>query len=59
MNDTISTAKTRAPFIKGPIKVLTNWTEFSYCRKMDKVLRVEMKAYIDPVYVDESFLSIG
>jgi hypothetical protein len=54
--DTVSTAKTSAPFIKGPIKLLRNLTELTCCRKKDKVLYVETKADINPVYFDDSFI---
>ena len=54
--DTVSTAKTSVPFIKGPIKSLRNLTELSCCRKKDKVLYVGTKAEIDPVYLDKSYV---
>lgn len=54
--DTVSTAKTSVPFIKGPIKSLRNLTELSCCRKKDKVLYVETKAEINPVYFDNSYV---
>jgi len=54
--DTVSTAKTSVPFIKGPIKSLRNLTELSCCRKKDKLLYVETKVEIDPVYFDNSYV---
>ena len=54
--DTVSTAKTSAPFIKGPIKSLRNLTELTCCRKKDKVLYVETKAEINPIYSEQNFI---